>query len=496
MNKKSVLAPVFVPKHRRDVNLRSAVLLPTCLRPTDQHDVYGPLRASLVPYPETYDDLSRCCPVRIIGRSEYEADLYYAIRMMQQEPAVNKSPPPMAPTARAAVGTLSTSMRTATTTTVSDSASSGSRQPANGTNHQEAAAAARSVSSSSARAASSSLSTSVTEYCAAWARLLREERLCLLRLYERYSKYYVMVIQQTSAPRPVAAVEIAGIADFTPAIGPGDLVLVRSVDALALPPSMTGHVIPDAVDGTSTVVPGRPAVQHVELRCKVESVGRQQHEAGPPASGKVFFSWTYASMHMYLLTNAIDLASSQKKKKKHYKPVLYNLRFIPSWEPLVGCMSALDWLSSLPEHHSRAFLHSLLFPTSAPALPSEHHSWWLMEALEEKKNTDQHDEGSRSRTTNGSSGIGYGNLNLQQRDFCRLVTRRTLHPTHEEVREPLILTGTCRTTLVWALVSTERCGSVLVQTSCIVLRSARRQRALHLTRQIDDSFTFLLFLIS
>jgi hypothetical protein len=100
--------------------------------------------------------------------------------------------------------------------------------------------------------------------------------------------------------------------------------------------------IPNAVTGSPNP---NPFLQHVELRCMLEHVSRQPHDVGR-ATGKVHFTWTDDVCHAFL-----------EAMHPHYpnNPRMYHLRFVPSWDLTVGCLSALDWLRSLPKHHANAF---------------------------------------------------------------------------------------------------------------------------------------------
>ena len=86
------------------------------------------------------------------------------------------------------------------------------------------------------------------------------------------------------------------------------------------------------------------------------------------------------------------------------------------------CLTALDWLSTVPP----ALAMDLLFPTEAPSVPS-----WLSSPLLSSKS----DQNTNAETMNVES------LNIEQYAFANLVLGRTLCPDAERIRGPMVLTG-------------------------------------------------------
>jgi AAA domain len=419
MDQKTVLAQVFVPRKLWEVNLQGAALLPTAIVSTAQNSSHWEgLRAALVPHPESVAERRAACALRDIPPQVFEADLYYAIKKANDE--AHKSPNPKS----------KNKVRSKAKSTAKSAVNVGT--PSNAPSLSQSPPGLTSLSLSSSASSSlpqpPSIFDSVSnafEYCKQWEDLLWQERKHLLKLYERYAKYNMVVRRQPHSPhRPQAVVDIAGIADASPSLTPGDAVLVRTADAVRLPPDMNRVSIPDATTGQLSP---NPFHQHVELRCMLEHVSRQPHDVGR-ATGKVHFTWTDDVCHTFLETT-----------HPHYpNPRMYHLRFVPSWDLTVGCLSALDWLRSLPKHHASDLFHTLLFPTSAPILPSENRSLLLEEQTAFVNQGSSHNGGTGTAAPNGKPA---SMLNSQQRDFCRLVERRAMHPSYVAIREPLVCSG-------------------------------------------------------
>jgi AAA domain len=438
MDQKTVLARVFVPRKLRDVNLQGAALLPTSVVSTAQNSSHREgLRAALVPHPpEAAAERRQCCPLRDVPPQVFEADLYFAVKAANDE--AHRAPP--APAGGPKSNNQNNDKRTkakAKHAASNDNLQSPPPAPPPGLTLTSPPSAASWSSTSSTSPQKQQQPPSIfdsisnaSDYCQAWEGLLWQERKHLLRLYERYAKYNMVVRRQPRSPRPQAVADIAGIADASPSLMPGDAVLVRTAHEVVLPPDVNRMCVPNAATGRYSPAPFR---QHVELRCVLEHVTRQPHDVGR-ATGKVHFTWTDDACSAFL---------DATMHHPHYpNPRLYHLRFVPSWDLTVGCLSALDWLGSLPKHHANALFHTLLFPTSAPILPSENRSLLL-----EGQFAFMNHDGSSSSTGGAATPTATATdkpaamLNPQQRDFCRLVERRAMHPSYESIREPLVCSG-------------------------------------------------------
>lgn len=127
---------------------------------------------------------------------------------------------------------------------------------------------------------------------------------------------------------------------------------------------------------------------------------------------KVVFSWANS------VDSDILLLTCREAVKAHgIPPNLFNIRFVPSINHLQRFLTALDWLvAAFADAPAKAM--NLLFPVSAPnvAIPTE-------EAYE------------NNRVAHSFQ------LNDKQASFVSMVLGRTKHPSTQEVRGPMVLTG-------------------------------------------------------
>ena len=93
--------------------------------------------------------------------------------------------------------------------------------------------------------------------------------------------------------------------------------------------------------------------------------------------------------------------------------VFYNIRILPSGKPYRNCLTALDWVDTIPS----SIMVPLLFPNKAPSLSAH-----VIAASE------------ADATLNME-------LNHEQASFVRTALARSLEPSMDAIRGPLILTG-------------------------------------------------------
>ena len=234
------------------------------------------------------------------------------------------------------------------------------------------------------------------DYCTFWELLMVKERKAVLLLYERYSQYDVKIKILTpkgtdSKPRMKAEVQIAGIADASPPLAIGDIVLIRPLKCLPIGPHPSNPLM-------STFA-------HVEIQATIESIERKGD------IGKLRMGWVSFQDHNWL-KSVYSIRNG------------FNIRFIPSPASLQRSLTALDFLSNMTERYGSELME-MLFPENAPVVPVCPPAI----ALLQETNTNHALEADLSR------------LNQDQLSFINMVTARTLHPAQDQVRPPMILTG-------------------------------------------------------
>ncbi|GKY94506.1 hypothetical protein MPSEU_000416500 [Mayamaea pseudoterrestris] len=222
-------------------------------------------------------------------------------------------------------------------------------------------------------------------YCSTFDRLLTTERQEMALLYERYSQYNHPVTFHAQTKDDsivyVCSTTVLGIADANPPLQVGDVMLVRSMRPIALP-------INPAVGRAAGFFP--PVI--IEIFCTVQSIQRK--------GDLVHGTWVDQTKHNVLFTAAPSLLST------------FNVRFVPQVTKHARCLTALDWLYKQPLD----YLSPIIYPSVAPVSPND--------------------------DVPLDHGVVYSeDLNLQQRDFLKLVLRRTRHIEFGTMRSPIILTG-------------------------------------------------------
>lgn len=246
-------------------------------------------------------------------------------------------------------------------------------------------------------------------YCSYWESVLIQERRERLLLAEKCSQYAVNVHgQNLTSGHPTAILTVTGIADASPPISIGDIALIRPLTALNRP------LITEETKVFYNKMPPLPS--HVEIHCRVEDVQRYQ-------GGRVILSWLpdYQALNLSAMYGGT-----------------FNVRFIPSVEPLKQTLSALAWVSSCASAGDA--LQRLLLgerseePVVSGGVEAPDH---LRQALQDKLSTN-----AASAAANVVK--AYFRLNKDQRSFVNAVMNRTHSPKLDSDKKslsPLILTG-------------------------------------------------------
>ena len=418
----SALAPHYVPERLRRPNVGPAALLPTwrLLETSEGNGGFeeweATLRASLVPRLSNADhDDHGWPPLRWAPPPTVHVDLYYALsNPLPRGDSIDDPPPPPPPPPP-------------------DRTTAPSSIPSEG-------------------------GWNLVKYCDGWEASLWRERARVLQLFERYAQYErtlrVASIPSPTDPRVVhhqAQFDLPGIADAVPPVSPGDTVVVRSLQHYIVPRGMLPIVLPIHSSGAPPLQQS-PQLEliPVELRCQVQAIVRQTVRDPDVATTAlatgtttvVHLSWTLPPWYNWMNQPAFQGPSQN-----------FNLRFVPSLAPLLRCLTALTWLRRQP---SKA-MQTLLFPTDAPPLPS----------LDNLNDDDDDGDDAWDKPPSASTAstplqqlqppLPPPELNVPQRDFLRLVRRRTRHSSCHSVRPPLLLTGPAGTgktqTLLRALLS-------------------------------------------
>jgi hypothetical protein len=280
-------------------------------------------------------------------------------------------------------------------------------------------------------------------YTNSWRAILQTERRQELLLYEQYSQFNTIIAKQPEPFVPIKAstgamgsnqqhgaaratqeyavpsppvptfvrITIKGIADAKPPPKPGDIVLIRPIKHLALPFDWQNPL----------TCPWTPPSHLVEIVSHVTNVVRynpygsnpknSNNDEGPPSSShthktqqgdQLVAAWVDRHTDRNILGPACRGGSR------------YNIRIIPSNKYYRNCLTALDWVQTISE----SIMLPLLFPKHAPQLK----------------------EGS-SISAMTQHIVLPSQLNHTQASFIRVAMARTLQPSMDAIRGPLILTG-------------------------------------------------------
>ena len=237
------------------------------------------------------------------------------------------------------------------------------------------------------------------------------ERTELLMRYESYSQYSKPVsIVETTMPGKgterllTATVSVKGIADASPTLMIGDTVLVRPMHrvSLSLPINSTGRR------------DWSPPIHVAELRATILSVRRGLNQS----SDSVVLSWLNSRESTLFLHSLQCAAQTQPMNSKNGgNEIRFNIRFVPAVTRNTRCLTALNWLvKTYRENPNHAM--ELLFPVAAPvvAIPA-------------------------GKIALNDISAHSNDLNDNQADFVAMVVGRTQHPSMDQIRAPMILTG-------------------------------------------------------
>jgi hypothetical protein len=226
------------------------------------------------------------------------------------------------------------------------------------------------------------------DYLSHWEETINTERKELLYRYEKFSQYTVMVHTPKDNPAHRAWITVPGIADATPPLQTGDVVLVRPLRLLSLPTMMNGY-------------PYWSLPHHVvEIRAIVVAVNRRRSK-----KDSVEVTWLDDAQNAILM-QAMGITSPLVSGP-------YNVRFVPSAKPQHRSLTALDWIGETFRTDGAAFMN-IMYPKEAPNIPL--HTVSNLVTIET-------------------------NLNERQTEFVNMVVSRTMSPSTTSVRGPMVLTG-------------------------------------------------------
>ncbi|GAX12635.1 putative helicase MOV10L1 [Fistulifera solaris] len=247
------------------------------------------------------------------------------------------------------------------------------------------------------------------QYCEYWERVLIQERRERLLLAEKCSQYGVNIVaQQGSADRPMAILTVTGIADAAPPILVGDIALIRPLTVLSRP------IVTAETRSYYNVV--APLPSHVEIHCRVHDVQRSQ-------GGRVILSW---------------LPDFQAENLSSLYKGAFNVRFIPSVEPMKQMLSALAWVATSSTKGDELERLLLGERSNVPASPGG------MEAPDHLKRALEDKLSSEAASASSKVVRAYFRLNKDQRSFVNAIMNRTQDSRSDSTKQllsPLILTG-------------------------------------------------------
>jgi hypothetical protein len=245
-------------------------------------------------------------------------------------------------------------------------------------------------------------------YRATFEAILAAERKEVLILYERHSQYDLHIttthkpkykVHYDGPPAEVAdsasrfKVIIPGIADAHPPLQAGDFLLLRNVKKVSLPQNE---------NPPKGVLRWNQAIHLIEIISRVTNI---VVDKSPKVMGGIEGTW---------------MPNFQAAVLDHtYPEAKYNLRVIPNTTTAQRCLTALDWLATIPSD----MVMRMLFPDQAPRLLS----------LGVNNSDDDNN--------NDRSGGATADLNDKQSAFCQMVLARTRSPATDQVRGPMVLTG-------------------------------------------------------
>lgn len=243
--------------------------------------------------------------------------------------------------------------------------------------------------------------SSIKEYAATFRSALRLEHEELMRMYEKYSLFQWPLRRHVDDEKK-AVIHVAGAADARPSLQVSDVVLLRPVQPL-------------------TKMARFGAIQHtIEIESRILSLVRGKSNL----PDQVIISWDLNPQQVHALND------------RGFRRT-YAIRFIPSSMFIESSLTALNWIEYLPKVQQEE-LETFLFPVAAPIVKPL--SPEQMKLPAEGTDSSLHPERP---------------LNELQSSFVRMVRARSLDPSFETTRPPMILTGPAGTgktkTLIYAV---------------------------------------------
>jgi hypothetical protein len=424
LSEQTVLAPKFVPHALRQVN-EWIVTTRFLANSNSINMVKGP-KGLLVPFVPICHCLGvprfstnkplHCFPL-VDETSATMQDLYHAVRAPAYETTIPK--------------TANTESTTTTTTT----ATNGTTRPTTAHNAQP----------NSPRIRSPLLQTvddigHLDDYVSTWKHLLQLERWELLVRFERYSQYsrpiQVRPVGNTKAEL-VASLSIPGIADASPPVLIGDVVLVRPIHLVSLPVSA-----PLPHPQHQPIAWSAP-IHVVEIQATVQSV----HRSSGKAPDRIHTSWMVPSEwtmleHSLLMKNRPPHPNIRGLVRPYVPPPVFNIRFVPAATVFERCRVALQWLAEAYRDNPQAAM-AWLFPNAAPMVSNTMDTLAMLARV--------------SLNSTAQADPQQAPLNEQQASFVRMVLARTQQASGQ-IRPPMVLTGPagtgtctpCARSRVWA----------------------------------------------
>lgn len=225
--------------------------------------------------------------------------------------------------------------------------------------------------------------TSIKEYTDTFRSALRLEHEELMRMYEKYSLFNWSLRGHEGSQCPVlgfrkAVIHIAGAADARPALQISDVVLLRPLNYTQ------GNY-------------------KVEIESHIEFIIRGR----PNKPDQIVISWNLTPQQIYALNDPTMMRK-------------YAIRFVPNSSFLECSLTALNWVENLSTLQKQV-LSSVLFPVTAPV---------VKKPLTPEPRTEHRGDIDLDKP-----------LNELQLSFVRMVRARTLDPSFDMIRPPMILTG-------------------------------------------------------
>jgi hypothetical protein len=223
--------------------------------------------------------------------------------------------------------------------------------------------------------------TSIKEYTDTFRSALRLEHEELMRMYEKYSLFNWSLRGHEGSPVlgfRKAVIHIAGAADARPALQISDIVLLRPLN----------HV---------------QGKRKIEIESHIESIIRGR----PNKPDQIVISWNLIPQQRYALNDPTMMRK-------------YAIRFVPNSTFLECSLTALNWVENLSTYQKQV-LSNVLFPVTAPV---------VKKPLTPEPRTEFRGDSDTEKP-----------LNELQLSFVRMVRARTLDPSFDMIRPPMILTG-------------------------------------------------------